>query len=832
MGATCEVRGNTLAVVLAAVLAVTCVAPARGEGTARVPVTIPAGRTEATLARLTAEGDEQILFDPALVRGRRSPVIPRGMPLSLALERALDGTGLRFRRVGPGVLVVVPVAAAEPAVATGPDVVVTALRRPTLLSKTNTSLVLVSAETIAARRLTDQQSLAKVLPELALTPTGPLQRRLAIRGVSGTGEGTVGVYLGETPVSAPGGTSADPAAMAPDVDLVDIERIELLKGPQGTLYGASSMGGTLRTLFRRPDVAATTGEVAAEGGLTARGAPIRAVSAVLNVPLVADRLAVRGVIARRRTGGVIDNALLGYRDGDAVTRESERLALAWMPTASFRLDLLALTQRQRADDAGAWRGEDGRDRANTATRPRSTSALSLGSATLQWSPSSLRVTATASHYRWTFVRELDFSAVIQRQRDDAGACIRVTAAAGGIGCDRAALTAYVDARSPSLLHQPMQLRSTSGELRVSNSGVGPWRWTAGMFAEHRVETTASFTLRADPVTGAATRPFDITGLRLLGSSLDQQAVYAEVERDLTSALTAVAGARLFRYVRAGDGAVPVANLLTGTGGIASGARYRTAAGGSNLKTALNWRVGEDTLARLVVSEGFRPGGVNITPELTEAERVYHADHLWSYEIGVRSHRLGAELAAFHIDWDDTIVAANSVNGAFLYNTNLASVDINGIEALASRVVGPARVSAALTWVDARLAADTLLGTSDGVGQRGDRLPNIPSVTLALSAELRLSRSLSSPVAGAALAFAGATQSTFNQSSSYYERISRRATVDLYAQWTARPWSVRLGIDNTFDARAVTRIQSSAFGEQQVYAARPRTVTLSATVSFQ
>lgn len=830
MGATRRATGGTVAVVLATALGVVCASPARGEGAARAPA-IPAGSTERALAALAAQGDEQILFDPGLVQGRRSPAVPPGMPLPLALERALAGTGLSLRRVGPGVLVVVPDAAPAPVAATGPDVVVTALRRPTLLSGTNASLVLVSAETIAARRLTDQQALARVLPELAVTPTGPLQRRLAIRGVSGTGEGTVGVYIGETPVSAPGGTGADPAAMAPDVDFVDIERVELLKGPQGTLYGASSMGGTLRTLLRRPEADSTTAEVAVEGGITAHGAPTRAANAILNVPLVRDRLAARGVIARRRTGGVIDNPRLGYVDGDAVTRESERLALAWTPGADVRLDLLALTQRFRIDDAGVWRAADGRDRAATATRPRSRSALSLVSATLQWSPPSLRVTATASHYRWMIVREIDFSEVIERQRDDAAACARVTAAAGAMGCDPATLAAYVDARSPALLHQPMAVRSTSGELRLSDAGAGRWRWTLGVFAEHRGESVDSYTLRADAATGSVLRPFDVTGLRSLESSLDQQAIFAEIERDITGALTLIAGGRLFRYVRAGDGSVPVANLLTGTGGIAPGARYRTAAGGSNLKAALNWRIGGDTLARLVVSEGFRPGGVNITPELSAGERVYQADHLWNYELGVRSPRLGAELAAFHMDWDDTIVAANSVNGAFLYNTNLVSVNIDGIEALASRTAGPARFSAALAWVDARLAADTLLGTSEGVGHRGDRMPNIPAVTITLSGEMRLSRVSSTPVIGAAVSAASASRSTFNALSPYYERTPSRATVDLFARWSLRAWSLRLGIDNVFDTDAITRVQSSAFGERQVYAARPRSASLLVTRSF-
>lgn len=801
-----------------------------------LPRDLPAGPLEDMLRRIAVEGDEQILVDPVLLAGLRGVFVPRGTALEEALARVLAGSGLTVRRVGPGVLVVT----AEPARGAAatlwpaePDIVVTAQRRPTLLSEAGPELQVVSAATIAQTRTVDRQSLGRLLPALTLTSTGPMQQRLSVRGVLGTGESTVGVYFGEAPVTAPSGTGFDPGAMSPDIDLVDVERIELLKGPQGTLYGASSMGGTLRTIFRQPDAGSWAGEATAEAGLVSGGAPAAALSAMVNAPLIEDRLAVRLVAGRRRIGGAIDNARLGYRDGDTADRHSARGALAWTPHDALRVDLSALVQDNRVADAGVWRLDDGRRRADLPVRTPSSEHLRLVTGTARWAPGKLRVTATLSHYRWRTIRQIDFTNVLERQRDGDAACLRYAAAAGlGAGCDAATRTAYrawLDTRLPAILYQPMELHSTSGEARVSDDGNGAWRWTAGMFAEHRADRVDSMTVRADPATGTIARPLDLTGRRLLDMRLNQQALFAEGSRALGGGWTATLGLRAYRYVRTAGGSVPLPNLITGTG-LVEEARYRTTATGRNAKAALDWRGADGTLVRLIASQGFRPGGVNITPELSAAERVFRADRLWNYELGIKLPLHGTaasvEGSVFHIDWDDTIFVASSANGAFLYNTNLSAVDIDGIEAQASATAGAWRLAAAATWLAARLAADAVPGTMEGTGHRGDRLPHVPALSWMASADTRLRAGAGATVMLGALASgSGAFFSAFGADNPYRERTPARLLVDLYALYRRDTWSARLGIDNVADATAPARVFSSAFGERQIYSARPRTLML-------
>lgn len=823
-----------------AAFAAFAVAPRASAQTTRLAHDVQPGSLDQVLPRIASEGGYQIVFDPTPLAARRlaSP-LPHGLPLAEAFARALRGSGLRAREAAPGVLVIEAVPADAAPAPLDSDIVVTALRRPTLLGRTAMGISAVPGATLRERRIYDNRTLRRQLPDLVQVSTGPLQRRLALRGVSGTGESTVGTYYGETPVSGPSGTGFDAGAIAPDIDLIDVERVELLRGPQGTLYGAGSMGGTLRTLFNRADPSRLSGEASVEASITAHGEPGAALDLVANLPLVREVLAVRAVVGRRREGGVIDNGRLGIRDTDDRRRESERVSLAWSPRDDLRLDATWLSQRNRIGDAGTAYLGDGRLKADQAVRVPSRERLTLGSATLHWTPPGVRVVATASHYDWQIVKQLDFTRVIDAQRGSTAACLRYAATIGAPGCDdatRAAYAGYLDTRLPAALYQPMSVRSTSGEVRVSDAGNGVSGWTVGMFLEHREDDVDSYAVRVDRPTGLVVMPLDVTGLRTIATMLDQQAVFAEVRHGLGAGITAAIGGRLYRYVRHAGGATPIPNLFTGTGAIERG-DYRSHETGGNLKAELGWTPREDVFVYAVAAEGFRPGGVNITPELSDAERAYHADHLWSLELGTKAPRLfghfGIEASVYRIDWDDTIFATNSANGAFIYNTNLSSVLIHGGEAQLTWTERRWRVALSASVVDARLAADTLLGTSDGVGHEGDRLPNIPTLTYAALWDWTIldHRDGTTLALGGGVTGNGASESTFNSDSAYREHNPARVLADLYLTARRGRWTARVGADNLFDALAPGRITSSGFALHQVYVARPRTITLGMTRRF-
>lgn len=824
---------------VALVIAATAIQPAiAGVQGAPARPRIAAGSLDRVLHEIAAAAGVQLVFDPTLVKGHFSSAIARDLPVEQALALALRGTGLRARTVKTGIIVLEQ----ERAIATpalDSDIVVTAMRRPTLLRRTGMSLTVLPGPMLTERRAYDLRGLTRLAPALNPIKTGPLQQRLSVRGVTGTGESTVATYFGEAPVSAPSGTGFDPGAASPDVDLIDIDRIELLRGPQGTLYGAGSMGGTLRTIFRRADVTELNGMVAIEAGVTAHGAPSAAVSAVANLPLVPDTLAIRAVIGRRRTGGIIDNVALGLANTDDVTRRSERIMATWRPTDSVDVEATWLSQRNRIGDTGVAAAAAGRLATAAPVRLPNKERLRLLTASLHWSPDSVRMIATATHYDWQIVKQLDFTRVLAGQDGNAAACARYSAFLGETGCDdgqRARYQRWLGTRLPAALYQPMHVTGTSGELRLHSADAASEGWTAGFFLEHRVDDVASNAVRADPETGLTIQPLDLTGRRLIETELDQQALFAEWRQRIAPHLTVTVGGRLYRYHRAASGTTPVPNIITGTGAITSGASRNTEKG-ANGKLELTWSAEGKPTLYAIVAEGFRPGGVNITPALRSDERPYRADHLWSYEIGAKSPSIDGvtvEASAYHIDWRNTIFATTSPNGAFVYNTNLTSVAITGGEARVAWTGSRLRASATAAYVDARLAADTLLGTSEGVGQRGDHLPNVPRVTYALLWDWAIDapHDTAAWVLGGAVSGNGATHSTFSRRNRYHERTPPRVLVDAYLLYQRARWSARLGIDNLFDALAPSRISSSDFGVGQTYVARPRTVTIGLTRHFR
>ncbi len=815
----------------------------------RVTLAIPAGRLDIALRQLATQTGQQILFDPRAIPRRSVRALHGPIDADRALKALLAGTGLVAKHVRAGVIIIVPAPPprpadpmARPAPSVAPawqtaDIVVTALKRPTALGDTEISMDAVTGAQLQERGAYDLRSAAALLPGLVPVATAPLQQRIAIRGVLGTGESTVGVYYGETPISGPSGTTFDPAASTPDVDLVDIEGIELLRGPQGTLYGASSMGGTLRVLFNRPDPTRWAGHVDTGVSAVQGGGLGGSVAAVVNAPIVRDTLAARIVVHRRSIGGYVDNDRLGVKDTGRVLRDGIRLGLAWLPTSTLRIDTLALHQDTRIDDAGFWYPDLGRYRNDQPVRTPTRERLDLASVTAHWTAGAIAVVATGSQYRWTIVKESDFTQVLARQAGSDASCQRFAGLASDAACtadQRSAFQAYLQSRLPGVLYQPFHVRSTTAELRASSDRPDALAWTIGGFVERRRDSAESYTVRADAATGVRAAPLDITGLRLLHSALDQGAVFAEGRGSLTPRLSATLGLRYYHYTRTAYGSVPIPNIITGTGAIGTAVYDRTD-DGTNLKAELAYRFPGETLVYAIASEGFRPGGVNITPDLTDRERSYDADHVWSYELGGRTRvaggRLNLEGALYHIDWSDTIFAAWSANGAFGYNTNIGTVRIDGIEAKASLAIGAVRLTGSANYTDARLGHDQTVATTDGAGRRGDPLPNVPRLAYAMGVQTSLLAG--GKVATFALDAVGATRvpTAFNDRSTYYEVTPARFVIDANADIRLAQWRAGIGIRNLLNAVGANRLTSSAFGERQLYSSAPRTVTLSLDRDF-
>src|SRR5580700_3607372 len=185
------------------------------------------------------------------------------------------------------------------------DIIVTAEKRSESLEKVPLSIVAYNAETLSEIGVQDFSELAARIPGVTLNSVGPGRSSYSIRGVASVGGNapTTGLYVDETPILPSGG---DGATASIDPDLFDLARIEVLRGPQGTLYGASSMGGTVRFITNQPNLAKEEGAVKVEGSDTQHGGGNVRLDAMYNLPLIEDRVALRMVGTYKDFSGFID----------------------------------------------------------------------------------------------------------------------------------------------------------------------------------------------------------------------------------------------------------------------------------------------------------------------------------------------------------------------------------------------------------------------------------------------------------------------------------------------------------------------------------------------
>ena len=224
----------------------------------------------------------------------------------------------------------------------GTEIIVTALKRSTSLQDTPLAISATTGESLERGGTFSFTELTRTAPSLRIVDSGPGNRRVLIRGIQSSGEPTVGVYYDETPVSGSVSTTSDSAGTTPDFRVFDVERAEVLRGPQGTLFGSGSMGGTLRIIFEKPK--SDRIEAAFNGNIVAveSGSMGGSLDGMFNLPVVEDKLAIRVVGNYNMFAGYADNIYYGKKNINDGKSYGGRLLVRFTPT------------EQRTIDAGAY----------------------------------------------------------------------------------------------------------------------------------------------------------------------------------------------------------------------------------------------------------------------------------------------------------------------------------------------------------------------------------------------------------------------------------------------------------------------------------------------
>jgi iron complex outermembrane receptor protein len=811
---------------------------------------IPAMALDKALLRLGLASGRQIVFDPGALQGRSSHPLRGAYEFSAAIETLLP-LGLVAQVSGDVVVVrmtegrpaVEPAAESRPRQVSSPEsstpveeLVVTALKSETLLQRTPVSISLASG--LSDRGDTSLTDFFRRVPGLIVTANGTNQQRLAIRGVRGVGDATTGLYYDETPVTGPAGSAADAGSRQPELSLFDVERVEVLRGPQGTLFGAGSMGGTIRAIFNKPDVSRKTARLELRGGAARSGDPSYSVHAVGNLPL-ADTLAVRVAAFGEYEGGYVDNPGLKRNNLGGQKSASVRTSVAFTPTPTLTLTGLVTRQEEQIEDASNfWSPAQGRYESDAPVIGMYESAVTLSNMTGQWRTPVANILATASRYRWKSRNVSDYTTVLRRSVAEPAACPHFFSITGSCDAGQAAtFAAYAAERLPGAWDQFSTLSSVVQELRASSPIGQRIRWTVGLYNERRRDHFGSTVYRADAVTGAVLTQEEVTGYRTIETKVRQTAGFGELSVSPAKKLNLTAGLRRFSYRKSVGGEVVIPNRITGSD-LTPFRRVNANDDGWVTKLSASFEPTLHSLYYLTRSEGFRPGGANNVPGAgAEAPESYGPDRLKSYElgskIGLRGGAITVNSAVYLIDWRDMQVSAQSPNGAWLFNSNAGRARITGGEVEAVSTLTPGLwLSANAAFTDARIVEDQRNEFGFATGRKGDRVPAIPRWTAAASLVRQGSFNGFRTTARLDYIYASSAGSQFHPRDAAYTTRPASGVVDVQFAAERRGVEVSARITNLFDLIAPQIVQAQPpIGGGQIYSLRPRALTVALRREF-
>ncbi|WP_243692663.1 TonB-dependent receptor [Novosphingobium sp. ST904] len=653
---------------------------------------VPAGRlSDALLALAQQAGISIALGDPRLDTLRSRGISGRH-DVAEALRRILAGSGYDFvfvdsrtvrlvkRAAAPAIAPRAPRMGAAPAIrpvpvpeVAGPDILVTATKQRLGLADYPASLAVVEPDREELARAGGRGTgyILGKLPELSSTNLGPGRNKIFIRGIAdssfnGTSQSTISQYLGEMRLiySAPD----------PDLALHDIARVEVLEGPQGTLYGAGTLGGIIRLVPTPPDPGKTSLEGAFGVRLTQDGAPGGDGALVANLPLARDRLALRAVVYRTVDGGYIDDAARGLRDINRNVMTGFRAALRWQPDAAWTVDVtLAGQDLNSRDGQYTLRGEPDLVRSSAIAQPFDND-YRLAGVTLSRDWGETRLTSATGYARQSIDTVFDATTSASPQ-----------------------IRQYEEDVAVKLL---------SHETRLSGNWGNGGTWLVGLGLVNNID-------RAVRRLGA---PGALDTLSNLANTTLDAAAFGEFGIPLRRNVQLTLGGR-FSYVRQ-------TSEFMGQGGLDFEPVRRQQRFLPSV--ALSWKPGAGVLAYGRYQQGYRPGGLQVTGSAADpsADR-FVSDRIQTVELGLRfgmekGARLSGSLAASLARWRNIQADLVAIDG-LPYVANIGSGRVGNLAfSLAWRPVDALSLEAA-----GFLNSSSLSDPAPGFDNISDRdLPNV------------------------------------------------------------------------------------------------------------
>lgn len=767
---------------------------------------IPRKALSAALVDLAIQSGVSISTGPALACAPPAEALVGRYSLKAALARLLAGTGCGYRLIDARAVEIVraaPVVSAPRPVAPAPtpdlsELVVVATRQPTPANRLAYPVSALDERALASQGVSDAGDLAQVTPAMTVTNLGAGRNKILIRGLSdgpltGRTQSMVGLYLDDARITY----------NAPDPDLrwVDLAQVEVLRGPQGALYGAGSLGGVLHLVTAAPDVTGRSGWISATGATTRRGSGSNTLEGMINLPILAGRGAVRMVAYRQVDGGYIDDAGLGLKDVNRSRRLGGRLSASVTLNDVWTLNAGLVTQAINSDDTQyALASEAPYTRRNALREPHDNDfgmarlglTGDLGWAQARWSTAFV-------HHQLT-------------SRYDATTAPPVAAPAG-----------------PAAFDDENDIASLVTEASLAARPDARVQWLAGLFL---AKTRQDLSLDLTALAGAPVIAF--TEARR--DHLDEAALYGQVIWPLTERLSVTAGGRLFstRTQVASRIEAPLAGATTAYSG-------RLIHTGFAPKVVISYAPSSGALVYVEAAEGYRAGGINTTgapsqifsaPGGPEPYRNYQGDELWSFEVGGRvtllAGRLNLRAAIFQANWKN-IQSDQLLDSALPFTANIGDGRNRGIEIEAAYRAGPLVLRA-----EGLLNSPELDRANPAFPARADLgLAGAPDISMGASAHYSWSLAHDRTLElDGRYAYVGGSHLTFDAATS--PRMGDYGTGRLAATLAAERWRMTLAVENPADSQGDTFAYGNPFTlrtTHQITPLRPRTISLTVRVAY-
>jgi iron complex outermembrane receptor protein len=778
-----------------------------------------------------------------------------------------------------------PTAAADSDTANGTDIVVTGTRRATTIQDTPINISAISAADLAAKRIDDVRDIADFTPGLTISDTGPRSTgTIVMRGLSASdtasqgnnSDNALGVYLGEVPLYY-------------DFKLIDLERVEVLLGPQGTLYGLGTLAGAIRYIPNRPNLTEVEGEAHGRTYIEDHSSKVGyQADGMINLPIVADHIAFRSATGYYYNPGFIDNPLLLQKPGVSLPQAggtgntignaydtnltkakdvnfektfTTRNQLMFQTTTDLKAILTYAYQQTKTDGnqsnsagvLGTGRYESGTRYLETANRHANLVSLELNANLFDFAD---LVSTTA----YTVVKDKAVGDVTDLLLD--------------LDYDYEAFPAFSGYNTRNT-----KTKQFNQEIRLVSRHGGPFHWTLGGFYNSQkvdsnyVETTPGL---ANFYGVSATDPNDIEYASFTKSKVTEKAIFGELTYEITPKLQVTGGGRYFKYTSDIQGAL-VLPLL----GDPTDPHDATIAGGKASDDGVVWKANAsykftpDLMIYATYSKGYRIGGPNrVAPCPVPVpvnqqnacalpnEQQYGPDTTKNIEVGIRAglfdRKLTFSLAGYHIDWNGIQLDSATFYGVTGITVNGGKASSQGAEfSFQAKPIKGLTVQGTYSYVDAKLEEDvpnliTIRTTPNDYdsrpkftqlpGLKGDRLPGSAKNSGSLGATYIYPLASGASVVGNwTTTYRGNVLSRIGGDRTYATKIPGYVTHRASLTYQTDKYELTLFADNLLDKYAVTSIGNdrSRIGINDGVAVRyysqsvltPRTVGIEGRVKF-